>query len=175
MKIIIEKAGGNDIDALARLYDEVNDYLASHINYPGWKRGIYPARDTAESAVLEGNAYAAMENGRIIGSVILRQVPEHGYEKADWHFPSDYDNIIVVYTLAVHPEYSGKGVGKQLVDFAINYGRENGMKAARLDVYEKNEPAIRLYQKCGFQYIDTVDLGYGEYGLDRFALYQKLL
>ena len=34
----------------------------------------------------------------------------------------------------------------------------------KLDVYEKNEPAIRLYQKCGFQYIDTVDLGYGKYG-----------
>ena len=69
----------------------------------------------------------------------------------------------------------GKGVGRQLVHFVVDYGRKNGMKAVRLDVYEKNEPAIRLYQKCGFQYIDTVDLGYGKYGLDRFALFQKLL
>lgn len=137
MNIIIEKAQESDIDALSRFYDEVNDYLASHINYPEWKRGIYPARDTAENAVLEGTAYAARENGRIIGSFILRQVPENGYEKADWHFPSDYDNIIVVYTLAVHPDYSGKGVGRQLVDFIADYGRENGMKAVRLDVYEK--------------------------------------
>ena len=175
MNIIIEKAQESDIDALSQFYDEVNDYLASHINYPEWKRGIYPAGDTAENAVLEGTAYAARENGRIIGSFILRQMPENGYEKADWHFPSDYDNIIVVYTLAVHPDYSGKGVGRQLVDFVVDYGRENGMKAVRLDVYEKNEPAIRLYQKCGFQYIDTVDLGYGKYGLDRFALFQKLL
>lgn len=69
MNIIIEKAQESDIDALSQFYDEVNDYLASHINYPEWKRGIYPARDTAENAVLEGTAYAARENGRIIGSL----------------------------------------------------------------------------------------------------------
>lgn len=49
------------------------------------------------------------------------------------------------------------------------------MKAVRLDVYEKNQPAIQLYKSFGFQYIDTVDLGYGMYGLDWFQLYQKLL
>ena len=49
------------------------------------------------------------------------------------------------------------------------------MKAVRLDVYEKNTPAVRLYEKLGFQYVDTVDLGYSEYGLDRFRLYQHLL
>lgn len=39
----------------------------------------------------------------------------------------------------------------------------------------KNCPAIRLHEKLGFGYVDTVDLGYGEYGLDRFRLYQYLL
>ena len=34
MNIIIEKAQESDIDALSQFYDEVNDYLASHINYP---------------------------------------------------------------------------------------------------------------------------------------------
>ncbi len=45
----------------------------------------------------------------------------------------------------------------------------------RLDVYEKNQPAINLYRKYDFAYIDTVDLGYSEYGLENFELYQKLL
>ena len=55
------------------------------------------------------------------------------------------------------------------------YAAGQGMKAVRLDVYEKNTPAVRLYEKLGFQYVDTVDLGYSEYGLDRFRLYQHLL
>ena len=63
----------------------------------------------------------------------------------------------------------------QLMDFIISHAEAEGAKAVRLDVYEKNLPAIRLYRKYGFQYIDTVDLGYGKYGLDRFELYQKLL
>jgi RimJ/RimL family protein N-acetyltransferase len=44
-----------------------------------------------------------------------------------------------------------------------------------LDVYEGNIPAISLYEKYGFKYIDTVDLGLGNYGLDWFRLYEKLL
>ena len=44
-----------------------------------------------------------------------------------------------------------------------------------LDVYEKNAPAIRLYEKFGFCYIDTVDLGYSDYGLEKFKLYQRIL
>lgn len=30
-------------------------------------------------------------------------------------------------------------------------------------------------KKSAFGYVDTVDLGYAEYGLDRFRLYQYLL
>lgn len=61
------------------------------------------------------------------------------------------------------------------MEFALEQSREEKIKAIRLDVYEKNTPAISLYRKYGFHYIDTVDLGYGEFGLDNFELYQKLL
>lgn len=61
------------------------------------------------------------------------------------------------------------------MEFVIEYAIQMNMKAVRLDVYEKNIPAIRLYEKLEFQYIDTVDLGYGKYGLDLFKLYQLLL
>ncbi len=49
------------------------------------------------------------------------------------------------------------------------------MQALRLDVYENNYPAINLYEKFNFKYIDTVDLGLEEYGLKWFKLYEKLL
>lgn len=61
------------------------------------------------------------------------------------------------------------------MEFALEQSREEKIKAIRLDVYEKNTPAISLYRKYGFRYIDTVDLGYGEFGLDNFELYQKLI
>jgi len=47
------------------------------------------------------------------------------------------------------------------------------MKSVRLDVYEGNTAAIRAYEKCGYTYIDTVDIGLGCYGLHWFKLYEK--
>lgn len=59
----------------------------------------------------------------------------------------------------VHP-YSGKmGIGRALMDYSFELARQSGINSIRLDVYEKNLPAISLYEKCGYEYIDTVDLG----------------
>jgi hypothetical protein len=41
MKITIETGKTEDINELEKLYNDLNDYLAEHINYPGWKKGIY--------------------------------------------------------------------------------------------------------------------------------------
>ena len=40
MNLIIELGTSADIDELERLYDELNDYLATTVNYPGWIKGI---------------------------------------------------------------------------------------------------------------------------------------
>lgn len=67
------------------------------------------------------------------------------------------------------------GVGRALIDYSLELAVNSGMKSIRLDVYEKNFPAISLYKKCGFEYIDTVDLGLRHYGLDWFKLYEKVI
>ncbi len=45
----------------------------------------------------------------------------------------------------------------------------------QFDVVANNLPAIHVSRIDGFSYVDTVDLGYGEFGLDWFRLYEKLL
>ena len=52
MKTWIEKAAAADIDEMGRLYDSLNDYLEQHVNYPGWRKGIYPAREDAEKGIV---------------------------------------------------------------------------------------------------------------------------
>lgn len=164
-----------DIDEVSALYDDLNDYLESHTNYPGWRKGVYPIREDAVSGIEEKALFVAVENGKIVGTVILRHQPEKAYELVDWKNQLDYSEIFVIYTLAVHPQFLGCGIGKKMMEFILSYANEQNMKAVRLDVYEKNMPAIRLYESFGFQYIDAVDLGYGMYGLDRFFVYQKIL
>lgn len=173
--MVIRKGTKDDIDAVSTLYNEVCDYLQTHINYPGWRKGIYPDRQDAERGIGEDSLFVAEVDGEIAGTFILRHQPEAGYALADWKNELSYSDIFVVYTLAVSPRFSCRSIGERLMEFILSYAAQQGIKDVRLDVYEKNTPAIRLYEKLGFGYVDTVDLGYGEYGLDRFRLYQYLL
>lgn len=175
MDIIIKLGKENDIDELEELYNNLNDHLEKEINYPGWKKGVYPIRQNAVDGIANSNLYVAKHNGKIVGSFILSHEPEPAYHKAKWGFDSDYSDVFVIYTFVVHPNFLKYGVGKTLIDFAIKQSTDWNVKSIRLDVYEGNIPAIKLYEKCGFKYIDTVDLGLSNYGLDWFKLYEKII
>lgn len=175
MDIIIEKGRVDNIDELERLYDDLNDYLESGINYAGWKKGVYPTRVEATNGVEKGDLFVAKIDGKIVGSIILNHEPDDSYYNVKWAFDSDYSDVFVVHTFVVHPKFLKCNVGKTLMDFAEKYSMELKAKAIRLDTYENNIPAIRLYEKCGYNYVDTVDLGLGEYGLEWFKVYEKML
>jgi len=175
MELKFEKGRAQDIDEIGLLYDDLCDYLTEHVNYPGWIKGFYPIRDTAADGVNTGTLFVAKYNEKIVGTVILNAVPETGYESANWAISTDYSDVFVVHTLAVHPDYLKYGVGRFLLESSIDYAKEHGFKALRLDVNDKNEPAIRLYEALGFQHVGTVDLGYGKYGLHWFKLYELVL
>lgn len=82
--MVIEKGVHADIDELARLYDDLNDFLDSDINHPGWIKGVYPVRQIAETGINEQNLYVVRLEGRIIGSIILNHHSEPAYKKALW-------------------------------------------------------------------------------------------
>lgn len=175
MELIIEAGKLSDIDEIEQLYNEMNDALEAGINYPGFKKGVYPVRENAVEGVKEGYLYVARLEGRIAGSIILSHKPEEAYTSVTWNTDQDYDKIIVIHTLAVHPDFVKRGIGNSLMDFTERHAKKLGMMAIRLDVYEKNYPAIRLYERCGYEYVGTVDLGYAEYGLPWYKLYEKVL
>ncbi len=175
MKIEIVKGKEEDINEIAQLYDDINDYLDKGINYPGWRKGLYPVRENALHGLELDCLFVARQNDKIVGSVILSHEPENGYESAAWQVEESYDRIIVIHTLVVHPDYLKLGIGRLLLGFAEEYGTRIDCKAVRLDVNYKNTPAINLYESYGYKYIDTVDLGFGCYGLPWFKLYEKLL
>jgi len=175
MNINFQLGTKDDINELEQLYNDLNDYLASGTNYPGWIKGIYPVRQNAVDGINSNNLYVAKHNGKIIGSIILNHKPDPTYHTVNCGLDLDYSKVFVIHTFLVHPQFLKSGVGNALIDFAINQGIKSQVKAIRLDVYEGNIPAIKLYEKFGFKYIDTVDLGLINQGLNWFKLYEKLL
>ena len=108
--------------------------------------------------------------GRLAVSFLLRHTPVVGFAAVGL-VARPYSRIFVLYTLAVHPDFLGRGTGREMVRFSLEYAADGGCR----HVYEKSIPAIRLYESLGFSHVGTVDLGYGAYGLEQFRLYQKLL
>ncbi|RLE95884.1 MAG: ribosomal-protein-alanine N-acetyltransferase [Thermoprotei archaeon] len=78
-----------------------------------------------------------------------------------------------VISLAVHPDYRRKGIGRALMEALLTRFKERGMQAARLEVRVSNTPAIRLYEKLGFR-IKGVLRGYYLDGEDAYLMVKEL-
>lgn len=59
----------------------------------------------------------------------------------------------------ISKEYRGRGIGKKLLEKAINIIKEKNIRVIRIGVYEKQESAIKLYRKLGFTIIGTYKRG----------------
>ncbi|MCM1505844.1 MAG: GNAT family N-acetyltransferase [Ruminococcus flavefaciens] len=99
-----------------------------------------PVGRWAESVNRNGmHNLVAIENGHIIGTC--------GFCRSRWEKYSDYGEIVSVYFL---PEYTGKGLGKCLLDRAVEELEKMGYKSIILWVLEENFKARRFYEKNGF-------------------------
>ena len=59
--------------------------------------------------------------------------------------------------LYVRREARSRGIGRALVEDAIDWARSFGCRQLRLDVWLERKPAIRLYQSLGFQPIEPYE------------------
>lgn len=81
--------------------------------------------------------WAEERNGQIVGYVCVRVM----YEEAQ------------VCNIAVLPEYCRQGIATDLLQNMLSFVFENGCKRCELEVNVQNEPAVALYQKCGFEIV----------------------
>lgn len=56
-----------------------------------------------------------------------------------------------VFDVWVAPEQRGKGIGRFLVEWAINWARSKGYKKIKLEVAESNDHARHVYEELGFR------------------------
>jgi len=97
-------------------------------------------RETLENpraVILEkgGAILMAMDGSTPIGCVALIAMSDGGFELAK---------------MGVLPAAQGRGVGRQLVEGAIEHAREIGAKRLYLETNSSLGPALRLYSEAGF-------------------------
>lgn len=51
----------------------------------------------------------------------------------------------------VHPDARGKSIGQQMIEFAINWGKNHGATIFQLSTNKKRPDALGFYEKLGFK------------------------
>ena len=169
----IRLAKKSDISQVVELYDELNDYLESNINYPRWKKGQYPSEITAKEGFEANGLYIMELDGEIAATIILISSQPKQYEKLSWGKRTEAEKTLVIHALVVHPKLFKRGIASQLLDFAQELAKNKKMESIRLDVFEENLPAQNLYIKNGFVCVGTVDLELPD--LVMFKCFEKIL
>lgn len=63
---------------------------------------------------------------------------------------SDLHSDAQIFSVAVHPDFHGQGIGTNLTRLGLDYLESSGAKRVRLEVRPDNSPAIHIYEKLGF-------------------------
>ena len=148
---MIRRAVQRDVDAVERHYAELLAFEQEHGSTTNWKASVYPTRRVAEKGVADGSLYVLEENGEICASMLLNQEQLEVYAAISWEYAALPDKVMVIHTLCVPPSQSGRGAGTRMVRFALEEAARRGCEVMRLDTWEHNEPAARLYRSLGFR------------------------
>jgi ribosomal protein S18 acetylase RimI-like enzyme len=80
--------------------------------------------------------FVAEMNGRIVGYITTRLDRAAGKGR--------------IPNIAVSAEFRGHGLGRRLIEHALDYFRREGMEYAMIETMAQNEIGAHLYPACGF-------------------------
>jgi len=100
-----------------------------------------PVLNDPQTTILDlgGRIFFATAGERCVGCCALVRMSDKEFEVAK---------------MAVEPAYQRAGIGRRLLDAAIEEGRNAGARRLYLETNHTLTPAIRLYESVGFRHID---------------------
>lgn len=152
-------------DAFDEIWPILHDVIADEDTYP-WSADTTKEAAKALWFAPGAHVYNAYVGDELVASrFIVANKPGLG---------SHIGNIGVIIANA----WRGKGLGRQLNDFAIEKARELGFKAIQLNfVVATNEASIRICQKNGFEIVGTLPGAFHykrERYVDAYVMFRRL-
>ena len=172
---MIREARPIDLDAIAKIYDSIHAAEESGKMKIGWISGVYPTRETAAEAIRRRDMFVLEEDGCIKAAAIINKTQVDVYKGAKWSFAADDNEVCVLHTLVVDPEFAGQGYGKRFVAFYEKYAMSRRCAVLRIDTNAINAAARATYAKLGYREADTAPCVFnGIQNVDLFLLEKKM-
>ena len=132
----------NDLEIIRTLFREYQDFLQIDLCFQSFDEEL-AALPGKYSVDRDGGLYIFEDEGSAGGCVAFYRVDATTCE---------------LKRLYVRPEFHGKGLGRALMDRAINDATEIGYETMILDTLRRLEGAGKLYQRLGFTEIEPYNV-----------------
>ena len=172
---MIRLAAQHDLPQIAGIYNAILDREEAGPVYTNWQRGKYPSEDTARQALEAGTLYVGEDAGALWGVVNLNGIQLPEYAAIPWTIPAAENQVGVIHTLCIHPARSGQGHARQMVAFCEAESRRLGKTVIRLDTWEHNIPANRLYPSLGYRFAGSAEFFFMGFVREILNCYEKAL
>ena len=139
--ILVRRADPGDAAALVELAEQVGREEGRWIlTTSGW-RSIAEERRYLKAVQRHADAavYVVEDDGRIVGRLSLSRDPH----------PSSQH--VADLGLMVAADHRRRGIGRTLLEEAVRWAQESGVRKLELHVFPWNEPALKLYEGFGFE------------------------
>jgi len=148
---MIRKASKEDVARITALYEAVHDGEEAGRFSTGWKRGVYPTEATVFAALGRDDLFVEVDGGEIVAVGVINRIQVPEYDDCPWQFAAAPEEIMVLHTLAVHPDANGRGYAKAFVRYYEEYAAAHGCRCLRMDTQVINTAARRLYAALGYR------------------------
>lgn len=170
--IEIRKAGCGEENVILDFYYRLIDHMKETAYPLRWEKGVYPVLPDIVTAVNMGALYVVENDHNIVGAFIVNHIQGDGYGLVDWNRKGNAEEIAVIHLLATSPECQGQGIGRKMLEKAVEICRNEKDISIRLDTLPWNLPGKRLYESFGFQYKGDIKLDYPSTGKIFFSMYE---
>ena len=141
-------AGPEDLSEVQTLYRQLINFMGD--DNPALWDDEYPIGVFGED-IAAGRLYVLLDEGKIISAVALS--PTHEAEEAfAWEEPAA--SAVYLERLGVHTAYGRQGIGRKMVEEAMEIAKRLGVAYLRLFVVDVNEPAMQFYESLGFMRLE---------------------
>ena len=152
MEVNIRKCTFSDLDDLleiaAQTFDDTFRAMNTPANFEAYMRQAFTREKfSAELAHPHSAFYFIFAGGLLAGYIKLNVLDAQNELQGP--------DSLEIERIYVKKEFQGRGLGKDLLEFALDIARQSGKQFAWLGVWEKNEKAIGFYQSLGFQQAGT--------------------